>query len=80
MGAKVSIHNQHQATIGGPTSLQGREVISPDLRAGLAYLLAGLVAAGETVIHNVHYIDRGYEQIDHRLRRLGLQVERRHSL
>jgi UDP-N-acetylglucosamine 1-carboxyvinyltransferase len=78
MGANVSIHNQHQATIVGPTPLVGRTVISPDLRAGLAYLLAGLIAKGQTVIHNVHYIDRGYERIDERLRALGLDVKRQH--
>lgn len=76
MGAKINIHNQHQATIVGPTPLVGREVISPDLRAGLAYLLAGLVAKGRTVVHNVHYIDRGYERIDERLRALGLALKR----
>ena len=76
MGANINIHNQHQATIVGPTPLVGRTVVSPDLRAGLAYLLAGLIAKGQTVIHNVHYIDRGYERIDERLRALGLEVKR----
>ncbi|MFH1170827.1 MAG: UDP-N-acetylglucosamine 1-carboxyvinyltransferase [Candidatus Vogelbacteria bacterium] len=78
MGANINIHNQHQATIVGPTPLVGRTVISPDLRAGLAYLLAGLIAKGQTVIHNVHYIDRGYERIDERLRALGLDIKRQH--
>ena len=79
MGANINIHNQHQATIVGPTSLVGRTVISPDLRAGLAYLLAGLIAKGETIIHNIHYIDRGYEQIDKRLRAFGFNIKRLHS-
>lgn len=79
MGAKTNIHNQHQATIVGPTPLTGKTVVSPDLRAGLAYLLAGLIAKGQTVIHNVHHIDRGYERIDERFRRIGLNIERRRS-
>ncbi|MEK7621716.1 MAG: UDP-N-acetylglucosamine 1-carboxyvinyltransferase [Patescibacteria group bacterium] len=79
MGAEVHIHNQHQATVGGPTLLTGREVTSPDLRAGLAYLIAGLVAKAETIIHNVHCIDRGYEKIDERLAMLGFNIKRHHS-
>ena len=78
MGADTNIHNQHQATIIGPTPLAGKTVTSPDLRAGLAYLLAGLIAKGQTVIHNVHYIDRGYEQIDKRLGAVGLDIVRHH--
>ncbi len=78
MGANTNIHNQHQATIVGPTPLTGKTVTSPDLRAGLAYLLAGLIAKGQTVIHNVHYIDRGYEQIDKRLGEIGLDIVRDH--
>ncbi len=76
MGAKIKIINPHQLTITGPTPLVGRAVASPDLRAGLAYILAGLVARGETVVHNVHYVDRGYEGIDERLRGLGFKVKR----
>ncbi len=78
MGANVNIHNQHQATIVGGTPLTGRDVTSPDLRAGLAYLLAGIIAKGQTVIHNVHYIDRGYEKIDERLSELGFKIKRHH--
>jgi len=80
MGGNTSMYNQHQATIIGPTPLSGKTVISPDLRAGLAYLLAGLIAKGRTIIHNVHYIDRGYEQIDERLRQIGLNIKRQRLL
>ncbi|MBI2100586.1 MAG: UDP-N-acetylglucosamine 1-carboxyvinyltransferase [Candidatus Vogelbacteria bacterium] len=76
MGAKIKILDPHRLTIIGPGSLTGRPVTSPDLRAGLAYLLAGLIAKGRTVVHNVQYIDRGYEQIDERLRTLGLALKR----
>ncbi|MBI2097471.1 MAG: UDP-N-acetylglucosamine 1-carboxyvinyltransferase [Candidatus Vogelbacteria bacterium] len=76
MGAKIEILNPHRLAIVGPTTLTGRKVTSPDLRAGLAYLVAGLVAKGRTVVHNVHYIDRGYERIDERLRALGLALKR----
>ena len=77
MGAQTKILNPHEAAIDGPTPLKGWPAESPDLRAGLAYLLAGVIAAGETVIHNICYIDRGYERIDQRLRALGVNIERR---
>src|SRR3989344_3171671 len=77
MGAQTKILNPHEAAIDGPTPLKGWPAESTDLRAGLAYLLAGVIAAGETVIHNICYIDRGYERIDQRLRALGVNIERR---
>jgi len=76
MGAQTTILNPHEATIYGPTPLKGKEVESPDLRAGLAYVLAGIIAKGETIVHNIHYIDRGYERIDERLQILGLNIKR----
>lgn len=76
MGAKVKILDVHRAIIDGPESLSGKEIASPDLRAGLAYVLAGAIASGQTVVHNVEYIDRGYEAIENRLRQLGLKIER----
>ena len=60
----------------GPTPLRGREVESPDIRAGLAFLLAAILADGDSVIHNVYYIDRGYENIDDKLRKLGVNIKR----
>ena len=76
MGAKVELLNQSRLKIVGPSALRGETLVSPDLRAGLAYLLAGLTATGETTILNVHFIDRGYERIDKRLAALGLDILR----
>lgn len=76
MGADVRIIDVHRAFIEGPTPLHGKEVVSPDLRAGLAYVLAGIIASGQTVVHNVHYIDRGYEKIDGRLANIGVNIKR----
>jgi UDP-N-acetylglucosamine 1-carboxyvinyltransferase len=76
MGAKVKILDSHRAIIYGKTPLRGREMASPDLRAGLAYLLAAIVAEGESIVHNAYYIDRGYEDIEGRLSKLGVQIER----
>jgi UDP-N-acetylglucosamine 1-carboxyvinyltransferase len=60
----------------GPARLYGQTVSSPDIRAGMALLLAALVADGKSVIHNAQQIDRGYERIDERLRGLGAQIKR----
>lgn len=76
MGAKIEILDSHRLKITGPTLLNGQTVTSPDLRAGLAYLLAGLVAKGQTIVHNAHYIDRGYEKIDQRLNQIGFKIKR----
>ncbi|MEX0919020.1 MAG: UDP-N-acetylglucosamine 1-carboxyvinyltransferase, partial [Candidatus Paceibacterota bacterium] len=76
MGAEARIIDVHRALITGPTPLAGREMESPDLRAGLAYLLAGLVADGQSVVHNVYYIDRGYQEIDKRLQAIGADITR----
>jgi UDP-N-acetylglucosamine 1-carboxyvinyltransferase len=76
MGAHVEILNSHQALIIGPTPLRGKVVASNDVRAGAAMVLAGLCAEGETTITDVHYIERGYDRLDEKLRALGAQVER----
>ena len=76
MGAKVKVLDSHRAIIDGPTPLSGREIESPDLRAGLAYVLAAIIASGQSVVHNVEYIDRGYEEIEKRLASLGLNIKR----
>jgi UDP-N-acetylglucosamine 1-carboxyvinyltransferase len=77
MGARIVLCDPHRAVIAGPSPLRGGEVESPDIRAGMAVLLAALAAQGESVIHNVGQIERGYEQIDQRLRALGAGIERR---
>jgi UDP-N-acetylglucosamine 1-carboxyvinyltransferase len=62
--------------VNGPTQLYGERLESPDIRAGMALLLAALAADGESIIGNVGQIDRGYERIDERLRGLGANIER----
>ncbi len=76
MGARIVLCDPHRAVISGPAQLRGGTVESPDIRAGMAMLLAALAAEGQSTIHNVGQIERGYEQIDTRLRALGAQIER----
>jgi UDP-N-acetylglucosamine 1-carboxyvinyltransferase len=77
MGARIVLCDPHRAVIAGPSPLRGGEVESPDIRAGMGMLLAALAAEGDSVIHNVGQIERGYESIDARLRGLGAEIERR---
>jgi len=76
MGAEITICDPHRAIVIGPRRLRGQRVSSPDIRAGMAMLIAALCADGETEIHNVREIDRGYERVDERLRALGARIER----
>ena len=76
MGAQIILCDPHRVVVVGPTSLTGTKVESPDVRAGMAMLIAGLCARGETTIYNVHQIDRGYERIDEKLRALGADIDR----
>ena len=76
MGARIILCDPHRAIIVGGGRLQGSEISSPDIRAGMALLLAALCAKGESVIHNIHQIDRGYERIDERLNALGAHIRR----
>ncbi len=76
MGARLVLADPHRAVIMGPTQLYGTELQSPDIRAGLALLGAALAAKGTSVIHNIEQIDRGYEDVDGRLRGLGAKIER----
>jgi UDP-N-acetylglucosamine 1-carboxyvinyltransferase len=76
MGAEITICDPHRAIVIGPRRLRGQRVSSPDIRAGMAMLIAALCAQGETEIHNIREIDRGYERIDERLRALGARIER----
>ena len=76
MGARIILCDPHRAIIVGGARLQGGEISSPDIRAGMALLLAALCAKGESVIHNVHQIDRGYERIEERLNPLGARIRR----
>ena len=76
MGARIVLCDPHRAVISGPAPLRGDVVASPDIRAGMGILLAALAAEGESVIHNIEQIDRGYERIDERLRGVGARIER----
>ena len=76
MGARIVLCDPHRAVVVGPAPLHAGSVDSPDIRAGMAMLLAALAAPGTSTIHNVQQIERGYERIDERLRALGAQIER----
>jgi UDP-N-acetylglucosamine 1-carboxyvinyltransferase len=76
MGAQIILCDPHRAVVVGPSRLVGQQVSSPDIRAGMALVLAALAANGVTTIGNVRQIDRGYEAIDEKLRRLGAHIER----
>jgi UDP-N-acetylglucosamine 1-carboxyvinyltransferase len=76
MGAKIVLCDPHRAVVIGPSKLRGTSLDSPDIRAGMALLLAALCAEGESTINNVHQIERGYERIDERLRALGARIDR----
>ncbi len=76
MGARITLCDPHRAIVSGPGRLHGERVESPDIRAGMAMLIAALAAEGTSEIGNIRQIDRGYEQIDERLRALGAQIER----
>jgi UDP-N-acetylglucosamine 1-carboxyvinyltransferase len=77
MGAQIILCDPHRAVVVGPSPLRAASLESPDIRAGMALLIAALGAEGTSVIHNVGQIERGYERIDERLRALGARIERR---
>lgn len=79
MGANAVIADPHRVVITGPTPLRGTEIRSLDLRAGATMVLAGLIAEGETVIHDAEMVYRGYEDLDGRLRALGADIEQMHE-
>ncbi len=66
----------HSAVIKGKTPLRSAEINVPDIRAGFSYLVAAILAKGETLVHGIHYIDRGYENIDQKMRKLGVKIKR----
>ena len=76
MGARIILCDPHRAIVVGANRLHGSDITSPDIRAGMALLIASLCAKGTSVIHNIHQIDRGYERIDERLSALGAQIQR----
>jgi UDP-N-acetylglucosamine 1-carboxyvinyltransferase len=76
MGARIILCDPHRAVVTGPAKLYGQRMASPDIRAGMAMLIASLCANGVSTIGNIGEIDRGYERIDERLRGLGARIER----
>jgi len=76
MGAQIVLCDPHRCIVQGPTTLYSEKMESPDIRAGMALLLAALAAEGQSVIRNIGQIERGYERVDEKLRSLGAQIER----
>jgi len=76
MGGQIVLCDPHRCIVQGPTTLYGESLESPDIRAGMALLIAALAAEGQSIIRNVGQIDRGYERVDDKLRSLGARIER----
>jgi UDP-N-acetylglucosamine 1-carboxyvinyltransferase len=76
MGAQIVLCDPHRCIVQGPTRLIAENLESPDIRAGMALILAALAAKGTSVIRNVSQVDRGYERVDEKLRSLGAKIER----
>jgi UDP-N-acetylglucosamine 1-carboxyvinyltransferase len=76
MGARIILCDPYRCLIQGPNALQAEQLESPDIRAGIALLLAALCARGQSVIRNIGQIERGYESIDEKLRALGARIEK----
>ncbi len=76
MGARIILCDPHRAVVVGPSQLYGQILSSPDIRAGMALVIAALCAEGQSVIHNIQQVERGYEALDERLRQLGADIER----
>jgi UDP-N-acetylglucosamine 1-carboxyvinyltransferase len=76
MGANIIMCDPYRIVVSGPTKLFGKRLTSPDLRAGITMILAGMIAEGKTVIDNIYQIDRGYEKIEERLGKIGVEIKR----
>ena len=76
MGARIILCDPHRAVVVGPAKLYGATLESPDVRAGMALLIAALAAEGQSTIYNIRQIDRGYERIDQKLQALGANIQR----
>jgi len=77
MGARIVLCDPHRAVVSGPAKLQGSDLISPDVRAGMSLLIAAMCAEGDSIIRNVYQIERGYEKLAERLASLGARIERK---
>ncbi len=76
MGARIILCDPHRAVVSGPSRLKGDDLVSPDVRAGMAMVIAALCAEGKSTIHNVYQIERGYEDLANRLTKLGAHIKR----
>jgi UDP-N-acetylglucosamine 1-carboxyvinyltransferase len=76
MGARIILCDPHRAVVSGPSRLKGAELVSPDVRAGMAMVIAALCAEGRSTIHNVYQVERGYENLTARLQALGARIQR----
>jgi UDP-N-acetylglucosamine 1-carboxyvinyltransferase len=76
MGANIIMCDPYRVVVNGPTKLYGKKIESPDIRAGMTFLLAALISERDSIIDNIHHIDRGYEQIEQRLTQLGFDIVR----
>lgn len=76
MGANIIMADPHRVVVNGPVKLRGRKLVSPDLRAGMALVIAALIAEGKTEIENIYQIERGYEDLAGRLKGLGAKIEK----
>jgi UDP-N-acetylglucosamine 1-carboxyvinyltransferase len=76
MGAQIVQCDPHRVLVSGPTRLKGQEIVSPDIRAGIALVIAALIARGKSKIEKAELIDRGYEDIVPRFRQLGAEINR----
>jgi UDP-N-acetylglucosamine 1-carboxyvinyltransferase len=77
MGAKIILCDPHRAVVSGPSRLNGSELSSPDVRAGMAMLIAAMCAQGRSVIQNIYQIERGYENLTQRLQSLGARISKK---
>lgn len=76
MGAEIIMCDPHRVVVHGPTELVGKKLTSPDLRAGITMVIAGMIAKGTTTIENIYQVDRGYEKIEERLQKIGADIKR----
>ena len=80
MGARITLCDPHRAVVTGPSTLHGSELVSPDVRAGMALVIAACCARGESLIRNVYQIERGYEHLVDRFKGLGVHIEQRRPI
>jgi UDP-N-acetylglucosamine 1-carboxyvinyltransferase len=76
MGARIILCDPHRAVVAGPSRLTGSELVSPDVRAGMALLIAAMCAQGRSTIQNVYQIERGYENLTQRLQSIGARISK----